>query len=34
MLTLLAIPKYYRGHFAPIQRNAVLSRTRLTSRKF
>jgi hypothetical protein len=32
MLTLFAIPKHFRGHFATIQRNALLSWTRLTPR--
>lgn len=32
MLTLFAIPKHFRGHFATIQRNAILSWTRLTPR--
>ena len=32
MLTLFAIPKHFRGHFAVIQRNAILSWTRLTPR--
>jgi hypothetical protein len=32
MLTLFAIPKHFRGHFATIQRNAIMSWTRLTPR--
>jgi hypothetical protein len=32
MLTLFAMPKHFRGHFATIQRNAILSWTRLTPR--
>ncbi len=32
MLTLFAIPKHFRGHFATIQRNAITSWTRLTPR--
>ena len=32
MFTLFAIPKHFRGHFATIQRNAILSWTRLTPR--
>jgi hypothetical protein len=32
MLTLFAIPKHFHGHFATIQRNAILSWTRLTPR--
>ncbi len=32
MLTLFAIPKHFRGHFAVIQRNAILSWTRLDPR--
>jgi hypothetical protein len=32
MLTLFAIPKHFRGHFATIQRNAIASWTRLTPR--
>jgi hypothetical protein len=32
MLTLFAIPKHFRGHFATIQRNAILSWTRLAPR--
>jgi hypothetical protein len=32
MLTLFAIPKHFRGHFAVIQRNAILSWTRLKPR--
>jgi hypothetical protein len=32
MLTLFAIPKHFRGHFAVIQRNAILSWTRLIPR--
>jgi hypothetical protein len=32
MLTLFAVPKHFRGHIATIQRNAILSWTRLTPR--
>src|ERR1700686_3381548 len=32
MFTLFAIPKHFRGHFATIQRNAILSWTRLAPR--
>src|SRR5580698_7853123 len=32
MLTLFAIPKHFHGHFATIQRNAILSWTRLKPR--
>src|SRR5262249_52353879 len=32
MLTLFAIPKHFRGHFATIQRNAILSWTCLRPR--